>query len=53
MVLRASDLKGLPARKPMEEPAERRLLKTTNAKNCLPRGIEPAAFGLSVHCSTT
>ena len=52
IVLRASGLK-VPARKPREEPPERRLLKTSNAKNCLPTGIEPAAFGLPVHCSTT
>ena len=29
------------------------VLRTSNAKNCLPTGIEPAAFGLPVHCSTT
>ena len=42
IVLRASGLR-LQARKPREEPPERRLLKTSNAKNCLPTGIEPAA----------
>ena len=31
----------LSAQKPREEPPERRLLKTSNAKNCLPTGIEP------------
>ena len=50
IVLRAS---GQKARKPREEPPEWRLLKTSNVKNCLPTGIEPAAFELPVHCSAT
>ena len=27
--------------------------KQAMRKSCLPAGIEPAAFGLPVHCSTT
>ena len=53
IVLRASGLKATSSEAYTEEPPERRLLKSSNAKNCLPTGIEPAAFGLPVHCSTT
>ena len=46
IVLRASGLKAtsLPARKPREEPPERRLLKTSNAENCLPTGEETSSL---------
>ena len=45
IVLRASGLKATSSE------AQGRATRT--AKNCLPTGIEPAAFGLPVHCSTT
>ena len=43
IVLRASGLKATSSAA-WEEPPERRLLKRSNAKNCLPAGIEPAAL---------
>ena len=53
IVLRASGLKATSSEAYREEPPERRLLKASNAKNCLPTGIEPLVFELPVHCSTT
>ena len=51
--LRAIRPKGLPARKPWQEPTERKLRRTAMRKSCLATRLEPAAFGLPIHCSTT
>ena len=51
--LRAIWPKGYQRGSPRKSHQNGDYLKACNAKNCSPAGIEPAAFGLPVHCSTT